>query len=153
MGENEYLMFQDIPAKENGSTNLCNGVPYENFCSYLENQLARKYQSISMYDTPTNIYIMYVDNLPVGYVGIRTKIDENWRKWSGNVFYAVRNSERHKGYGTKMLELAIKKCKELKISPIYAQTNKNNLYSQKIIENNGGKLYLETESKYYVIEN
>lgn len=66
--------------------------------------------------------------------------------------YAIRTTERHKHYGTKILELAIKKCKALGIDPIYAQANKNNIYSQKVIENNGGKLYLETETKYYVIQ-
>ena len=152
MSKLEYEMFQDIPAKENGSTNLCHGVPYENFGAYLENQMARKYQNVSQYDTLTIIYIMYVNDLPVGYVGIRTKIDDNWKKWSGNVFYAIRSAERHKHYGTKILELAIEKCKELGIAPIYAQANKNNIYSQKAIENNGGKLYLETETKYYVIQ-
>lgn len=152
MNKLEYEMFQDIPAKENGSTNLCYGVPYENFGAYLENQMARKYQNVSQYDTPTIIHIMYVNGLPVGYVGIRTKTDDNWKKWSGNIFYAIRTTERHKHYGTKILELAIKKCKALGIDPIYAQANKNNIYSQKVIENNGGKLYLETETKYYVIQ-
>lgn len=66
--------------------------------------------------------------------------------------YSIRTTERHKHYGTKILELAIKKCKALGIDPIYAQANKNNIYSQKVIENNGGKLYLETETKYYVIQ-
>lgn len=151
MGQIEYRMFQDIPAKENGSTNLCYGVPYANFGAYLESQMSRKYQNISKYDTPTIIYIMYVNKLPVGYIGIRTKLDNNWKKWSGNIFYAIRVSERHKHYGTKILELGINKCKDLGINPIYIQANKNNLYSQKVIENNGGKLYLKKESLFYVI--
>lgn len=32
----EYEMFQDIPAKENGSTNLCYGIPFESFSSFVE---------------------------------------------------------------------------------------------------------------------
>lgn len=151
MGELEYDMFQEIPAKENGSTNLCFGIPYDSFKSYLENQMARKYQNISNYDTPTVIYLMYINDKPVGYIGIRTQIDENWKKWSGNIFYAIRPTQRHKGYCTKMLGLAIQKCRDLKIDPIYVQANKNNLFSQKFIENNGGKLYFEDETKYYYI--
>lgn len=151
MGKNEYEMYQDIPAKENGSTNLCYGIPFENFGAFIENQKARKYQNISKFDTPVVIHIMYVNDLPVGYVGIRTQIDDNWKKWSGNIFYAIRVSQRHKGYATQMLKLAIKKCEQIGINPIYVQANKNNIYSQKVIENNGGKLYLENETKYYVI--
>ena len=96
MGKAEYEMFQEIPAKENGSTNLGNGIPFESFHSFLESQLARQFQKISYYDTPTKMYIFYVDNLPVGYIGIRTKINKDWKNWCGNIFYAVRPSERNK---------------------------------------------------------
>ena len=57
MGKMEYEMYQDIPAKESGSTNLCKNLPYEVFHNYLESQMARKYQCVSEYDTPTIIYI------------------------------------------------------------------------------------------------
>ena len=76
MGRPEYDMYQDIPAKESGSTNLCHGLPYEIFSSFIESQMARKFQDISEFDTPTIIYIMYVDDYPVGCIGIRTKINE-----------------------------------------------------------------------------
>lgn len=151
MGLKEYEMFQEIPAKETGATNLCHGIPFENFSAYLESQMARKYQNISKFDTPTIVYIMYESDLPIGYVGIRTKIDSNWKNWSGNIFYCVRPSKRHQGYGTKMLKLAIEKCSALGISPIYLQANKNNIFSIKIIEKCNGKRYKETDSFYYEI--
>lgn len=66
----ECEMYQDIPLKESGSTNLCNGLPYEVFKNYLESQLARKYQNISEQDTPIVTYIMYVSDIPVGYICI-----------------------------------------------------------------------------------
>jgi len=66
----------EAPAKESGSTNLCHGLPYEVFPEFLESQMARKYQNISHYDTPTTLFIMYVEDKPVGYIGIRTKLDE-----------------------------------------------------------------------------
>ena len=76
MGVSEYEMYQDIPLKESGSTNLCNGLPFEVFKNYLESQMARKYQNISESDTPTVTYIMYVNSIPVGYICIRTKIND-----------------------------------------------------------------------------
>lgn len=96
MGILEYEMYQDIPLKESGSTNLCNGLPYEVFHNYLETQLARKYQIVNCYDTPTMIYILYANDRPIGYIGLRIEIDENWKKWSGNVYYAMRMSDRKK---------------------------------------------------------
>ena len=153
MGVSEYEMYQDIPLKEPGSTNLCNGLPYEVFKNYLESQLARKYQNISKYDTPTIAYILYINSIPVGYICIRTKIDNQWKKWSGNFYYTVRLSERKKGYGTKMLKLALNEFKKLGLKEIYGQSSSDNYASEKVIENNGGILLEEIGgTRYYKIE-
>ena len=141
MGVSEYEMYQDIPLKEPGSTNLCNGLPYEVFKNYLESQLARKYQNISIYDTPTITYILYINSIPVGYICIRTKIDNQWKKWSGNFYYTVRLSERKKGYGTKMLKLALNEFKKLGLKEIYGQSSSDNYASEKVIEEIGGTRY------------
>lgn len=153
MGVSEYEMYQDIPLKESGSTNLCNGLPYEVFKSYLESQLARKYQNISEYDTPTVTYIMYVNDIPVGYICIRTKIDDQWKKWSGNFYYVIRLSERKKGYGTKILKLALSEFRKLKFKEIYGQSSSDNNASAKVIENNSGILLEEIYgTRYYKIK-
>jgi len=151
MGKAEYEMFQEIPAKESGSTNLCHGLPFEVFYEYLESQLARKYQTISPYDTPTTIYLMYVDKNPVGYVGIRTIIDKNWKKWCGNIYYVIRPSEREKGYGTKILNAAIEKCNQMGLKEVYLCSSENNIQSEKVIENNNGIIVKNNGSKYYKI--
>lgn len=148
----EYKMYQDIPLKEPGSTNLCNGLPYELFKNFLETQLSRKYQKVSYYDTPTIIYIMYVNEKPVGYIGLRTEIDENWKKWSGNVYYVIRLSERKKGYATKMLELALIELKKMNFKEVFLNSTAGNVGSAKVIENNGGILLREEEeTRYYKI--
>lgn len=153
MGVSEYEMYQDIPLKEPGSTNLCNGLPYEVFKNYLESQLARKYQNISKYDTSTITYILYINSIPVGYICIRTKIDNQWKKWSGNFYYTVRLSERKKGYGTKMLKLALNEFKKLGLKEIYGQSSSDNYASEKVIENNGGILLEEIGgTRYYKIK-
>lgn len=152
MGKLEYEMYQDIPAKESGSTNLCYGLPYDIFPNFLENQIVRKYQNISYYDTPTIIYIMYVESRPVGIIGLRTKIDDNWKKWSGNFYYVVRLSERRKGYATKMLELALDEFRKMGFKEVYGNASAGNISSAKVIENNGGILLSEEEkTRYYKI--
>lgn len=153
MGVSEYEMYQDIPLKESGSTNLCNGLPFEVFKNYLESQMARKYQNISEYDTPTVTYIMYVNSIPVGYICIRTKINDQWKKWSGNFYYTIRLSERKKGYGTKILKLALDEFKKLGFTEIYGQSSSGNIASAKVIEKNGGILLEEIDgTKYYKIK-
>ena len=149
MGKKEYEMFQDIPAKENGSTNLCFGIPFENFKSFLENQMAREFNKISEFDTPTIIYIAYSDSNPVGYFGIRTKINKQWKSWSGNVYYAIRKTERNKHYATKLLKLAFEECKNLGMSVVYLQSSEGNIASQKVIENNNCVLIKDDGTRYY----
>ena len=138
MGRPEYEMYQDIPLKEPGSTNLCQGLRYEVFHNFLEGQLARQYQRVSYYDTPTVTYLLYADELPVGYIGIRTEIDENWKRWSGNLYFTVRKSCRGMGYGTKMLELALEECRKLGMKDVFANASADNRASARVIEKNGG---------------
>ena len=148
-----YDMYQDIPLKESGSTNLCNGLPYKVFGSYLEKELARKFQKVSFYDTPTIIYILFVNNYPVGYIGLRTEIDENWTKWSGNIYYVIRKSERGKGYGNIIFKLALDEFRKMKFDEIEANASSGNIASAKVIENNGGIFIKEMNgSRYYKIK-
>ena len=152
MGEAEYEMFQDIPAEESGSTNECYGIPYKDFKDYLKKEIVRKNNEVTYDDTPTTTYIMYVDSKPVGLIGLRTEIDDNWLKWSGNFYYRIRLSARKKGYGTKILELALKEFKNRGFKEVYGQSSKGNIGSAKVIENNGG-IFLEeiNGTRYYKI--
>mgnify|MGYP002858879455 CR=1 FL=1 len=152
MGIDVYEMYQDIPAKESGSTNECFGLSYEQFPKYLEKEINRKNNKITYDDTPTTTYIMYVNNIPVGLICLRTEIDDNWKKWSGNFYYRVRLSARNKGYGTKMLELAIDEFRKLGFKEIYGQSSAGNISSAKVIENNSGIfLYEDNGTRYYKI--
>jgi predicted acetyltransferase len=137
MDKKEYDMYQEIPSKESGSTNLCNGISYEVFKEYLEQLISNKHVNINNYGTPTITYIMYVNDYPVGYVGLRTKIDDKWKKWSENVYYTIRPLERNKGYGTKILELAIEEFKKMSFKEIFTNSSNMNYASSKVIENNG----------------
>ena len=152
MGKEEYEMFQDIPAKESGSTNECNGIPYEEFKSYLEKEINRKYNEVTYDDTPAISYIMYDDNKPIGLICLRTKIDDNWMKWFGNLYYRIRLSERKNGYGTKILSLALQEFKKMGFKEVYGQSSNGNVGSAKVIENNGGILLDEKDgTRYYKI--
>ncbi len=95
---------------------------------------------------------MYDNDRPVGYVGIRTEINEDWKKWCGNVYYCIRLSDRGKGYGNAILNLAKPLCKKIGVQPIYIQANIDNILSQKVIEHNGGVEYKTDKSKYYYID-
>lgn len=58
----------------------------------------------------------------------------------GAIGYAVRPNERNKGYGNKILELLLEKCKEIKMEEVCISCYENNTASKKIIEKHGGNL-------------
>ena len=152
MGKDVYEMYQDIPAKESGSTNECFGLSFDDFPKYLEKEINRKNNKVTYDDTPTITYIMYVDNNPVGLICLRTEIDDNWMKWSGNFYYRIRLSERKKGYGTKILSLALEEFRRLGFKEVYGQSSEGNIGSAQLIENNGGILIDEKDgTRYYKI--
>ena len=152
MGRPEYEMYQEIPAKESGSTNLCHGLPFEVFPAWLENQMARKHQTISFFDTPTTVYLLYADGIPAGYVGIRTEIDENWKRWCGHIYYTLRPSFRGQGCGKAMLRLALEECRKMGMRQVFVKASEGNTASCRVIEANGGQFTgHDGGSRFYTI--
>ncbi len=77
----------------------------------------------------------------IGEIGIRHELNSNLLKFGGNIGYEIRWSECRKGYGTKMLSMALEFCKsELNLNSVLITCNKNNIASIKVIEKNGGVL-------------
>lgn len=153
MGKDVYDMYQDIPNGENNQTNECYGLTFDEYKEYLKKEVKRKNNKVTIEDTPTITYVMYVDDYPVGIICLRTKLDENWLKWSGNCYYKIRVNSRNKGYGTKMLSLALDEFKKMNFKDISIQSSKGNTASAKIIENNGGIFQKEENgTRYYIIK-
>lgn len=90
---------------------------------------------------PASFYFMMNDDEIVGCISIRHNLNTDFlRRFGGHIGYNIRPSERGKGYGTKMLYLALFKCEELGLSDVMITCKKDNIASAKVIENNGGKL-------------
>lgn len=81
----------------------------------------------------------------VGMIQIRHELNESLLQHGGHIGYGVRPSERKKGYATKMLELALRECKNLGIKDVLVTCNKKNIGSAKTIQKNGGILENEIE--------
>jgi len=82
------------------------------------------------------------DELIVGMTNIRHEqnaflIEHGY----GHIGYGIRPSERRKGYATKILELALAKCRELGISEVHVGCLEDNIGSKKTILKNGGVFY------------
>lgn len=87
----------------------------------------------------TTLWLVDGDEV-IGTVRIRHFLNERLEKVGGHIGYDVRPSKRRLGYGTKILELAIPKARELGVERILVTCNVDNIGSRKIIEKNGGIL-------------
>lgn len=153
MGYKEYQMYQDIPKEEMGSTNPINGVSYKEYKEILKAFKKEERVLNPKANSTTNRYIFYVNNVPIGEIAIRTTKNNYWLNKGSQIFYKIKKSERNKGYGTKMLELALKECKEIGMKSVGINCNDKNIASKRIIEKNGGKfLFNYGESSRYEIK-
>ena len=105
MGKDIYDMYQDIPKEEIGSTNKINGCSLEEFFEVLKTYKDEEENINKELNTTTNRYILYVDNRPVGEIGIRTSLNDFWMNKGSQIYYKIRISDRNRGYGTKILEI------------------------------------------------
>jgi len=76
----------------------------------------------------------------IGHVGIRHTLTDRLLQVGGHIGYGIRPSKRREGYGTKILELALPKMRELGIERILVTCDVTNTASRRIIEKNGGVL-------------
>lgn len=144
MGKDVYDMYQDIPKEETGSTNNFNGCSFDVYKEILKD--LKKEESVlnETLNTTTNRYIFYVNDKPIGEIGIRTSLNDFWINKGSQLFYKIRLSERNKGYGTKMLELALIECKKLGMKKVRINCDDMNKSSQKVIQKNGGIIDIES---------
>ena len=135
-----YEMYQDIPASEIGSTNKLKSVDYDEFLNIMNEYILEENNINPLINTTTKRYILSVDNLFVGEVGIRTTLNDFWINKGSQLYYKIRVSERGKGYGNTILALALEQAKQLGFKKVRINCDNNNITSKKIILKNGGKV-------------
>ena len=84
------------------------------------------------------IYVRKADGKIVGVIQIRHRFNDFLEKYAGHIGYSVCPSERRKGYATRMLALAVPKCRELGIDRILVTCVRENEASRRTILRNGG---------------
>ena len=76
----------------------------------------------------------------VGAVNIRHYLSEGLLLSGGHIGDGIRPSERGKGLGTRMIALALDKCRELGIGRVLMCCDPDNFASPRTIEKHGGVL-------------
>lgn len=95
-------------------------------------------------DTKTNKFI--------GAVTIRLRLTDELLLRGGHIADGIRPSERNKGYGTKLVSLALNKCKELGLNKVLMVCDKDNIPSSKTIIKNNGILENEIKIENQIIQ-
>ncbi len=87
---------------------------------------------------PNTLYWLTDGDEYIGRVTVRHRLNEHLESIGGHIGYDIRPSRRKQGYGSKILELALPKAKELGIKRVLITCDETNLGSRRVIEKNGG---------------
>lgn len=133
-----YQMLQEIAANDNGFHNKVCGMSYVQFREWLEREYAFDNGCLEDWMVPQTSYWLYEDEKAIGYGRIRHCLNEKLEETSGHIGYAIRCSERGKGYGTQILSLLLEECRKLNIKSVQIGANSGNIASNKVILKHGG---------------
>ena len=102
---------------------------------------------------PYTTYILYINNIPVGYGRIRHSSTEYLETvvGVGNLGYGVAKEYRGKGYGNILFKELLKRCKDHGYNEIRLFPLKTNEATIKIMIKNGGKIIGNFKEEKHII--
>ncbi|HEY9166483.1 MAG TPA: GNAT family N-acetyltransferase [Candidatus Kryptonia bacterium] len=89
---------------------------------------------------PSTTFWLIDRGMFIGHVNIRHELNLKLKEHGGHIGYAIRPTQRRKGYGNKILGLVLPEVKKLGIRTASIMCEDSNIGSRRIIENNGGAL-------------
>jgi predicted acetyltransferase len=97
---------------------------------------------------PASTYwLLSADDKLLGQIVVRHRLTPALEDFGGHIGYGVRPSQRRKGYGTKMLALALEKARAMGLKRVLITCDPANVASARIIQKNGGRLFSESAAK------
>ncbi len=146
-----YDMLQEIPKDENGFINSVNGKTFEEYKEWLIiSDAMSKGIGLEDWQVPSNTYCLFVDGYPAGIGKLRHLLTDKLRVEGGHAGYAIRQSERNKGYGTVLLKIIIEEAKKMNMEKLLLTVRNSNTNSIKVALNSGGKIEKVNEERHYI---
>lgn len=124
---------------------------YHDFAVYQES-LENKPGEAGMVPDSTYFCLDTVENRFVGAVNIRHILNERLLFASGSIGDGIRPTARGRGFGTRLVALALEKCRELGLHDVLMVCRKENLASARTIQKNGGVLANEVEKDGQIMQ-
>jgi predicted acetyltransferase len=86
------------------------------------------------------VYWLIDDARYVGQSSIRPELGTPYLiTYGGHIGYSIRPSHRQQGYGRRILQLALERCREFGLERALVTCDEDNMASRRIIEANGGE--------------
>lgn len=146
----EYLEeFEKYDSSNNGTGGLDKYDNYDEWLLKLEKDL--DLLNIPDERVPANTYFLIreSDKKIIGMMNLRHILNDFLLEQGGHIGYAIRPTERKKGYGTFMLKLGLERCKELNIKRVLLTCDKINLPSARVIQKSNAILEDEVYSEVF----
>ncbi len=150
-GEDIYEMMQEIPAEENGFKNPVYGKNYDGYLEWLKKAAegAERVGIVDGWKVPETLFWLYDGLRPIGFGKIRHLLTDALRAAGGSIGYAIRPSERKKGYGNKIVELLVTEARKMG-AEILLTVHNGNEASLKAALNAGGRIAKTESGRYYI---
>ena len=141
--ENQIMDYRQEFIKHNeGHVNgSCSLHRFESFNEWMDRvNICATEETNQYYNTITTTFlaIRKSDNKIIGTIQVRHILTKELRDDSGNIGYAVRPTERRKGYATQMLNLALEFCRSLGLDKVLLDCDETNIASEKTMIKCGG---------------
>lgn len=150
-GPEIYEMIQEIPKMENGFMNGANGCSPAEFQEWLARQTAgSRGEGLADWMVPSTTYWLYVDGRPAGFGKLRHYLTDRLREEGGHIGYAIRPSERGKGYGSILLSKLLEEAKAMGLDQVLLTVWTSNPGSIGVALKNNGTITRTTEDKHYI---
>ena len=86
----------------------------------------------------TTYWLVRPDGTILGQAGLRHRLTPALEDFGGHIGYAIRPSARGKGYGTKMLAMALDEARDMGLPRVLITCDPANIASVRVIQKNGG---------------
>lgn len=135
-----------------GTSGLRNSSTFEEWYRAIYDNLKEETVREGLVQATTYLAISLDDGRLIGMIDIRHRLNDFLFNFGGHIGYSVKKSERHRGYATEMLALALKECINLDIKKVLITCDKDNIASAKTITNNGGVMENEVQEGDEIIQ-